>query len=138
MGHNLRWHSIRRILPPGNGVLVSNPSQLVGDYTTPILKPQAAQVLRKHGEMEVSGVGAPTPINQCWPEGVPFVFTNFGIQMLQQPDKITILYNGQDHEVRHIRMNQPHPAKVTPSWYGDSVGHYDGDTLAQLESELFM
>ena len=26
-------------------------------------------------------------------------------------------------------MNQPHPAHVTPSWYGDSVGHYEGDTL---------
>ena len=26
-------------------------------------------------------------------------------------------------------MNAPHPAKVTPSWYGDSVGHYEGDTL---------
>jgi hypothetical protein len=26
-------------------------------------------------------------------------------------------------------MNEPHPAKVTPSWYGDSVGHYEGDTL---------
>ena len=33
------------------------------------------------------------------------------------------------HEVRHVRMNQPHPAKLTPSWYGDSVGHYEGDTL---------
>ena len=27
------------------------------------------------------------------------------------------------------RRNQPHPAQVTPSWYGDSVGHYEGDTL---------
>jgi len=26
-------------------------------------------------------------------------------------------------------MNQPHPQQVTPSWYGDSVGHYEGDTL---------
>jgi hypothetical protein len=26
-------------------------------------------------------------------------------------------------------MNQPHPAQLTPSWYGDSVGHYEGDTL---------
>ena len=26
-------------------------------------------------------------------------------------------------------MNQPHPAQVTPSWYGDSVGHYDGNEL---------
>ena len=50
------------------------------------------------------------------------------MQMLQQPDKITILYH-HDHEVRHVRMNQPHPAQVTPSWYGDSVGHYEGDTL---------
>src|ERR1700739_780213 len=49
--------------------------------------------------------------------------------MGQRPEKITILYNGQDHEVRHIRMTRPHPAEVTPAWYGDSVGHYEGDTL---------
>ncbi len=48
--------------------------------------------------------------------------------MLQEPRQITILYE-QDHEVRRVRMNQPHPAKLTPSWYGDSVGHYEGDTL---------
>ena len=28
-----------------------------------------------------------------------------------------------------MRLNQPHSAQVTPSWYGDSVGHYEGDTL---------
>jgi len=50
------------------------------------------------------------------------------MQMLQQPDKVTILYSN-DHEVRHVRMNQTHPARVTPSWYGDSIGHYEGDTL---------
>jgi hypothetical protein len=49
------------------------------------------------------------------------------MQMFQKPDKITILYFGD--QVRHLRMNQPHPATVTPSWYGHSVGHYDGDTL---------
>src|SRR6516165_9135716 len=35
------------VLPPGNNVLVSNPAQLVGDYTNPILKPQAAEVVKK-------------------------------------------------------------------------------------------
>jgi hypothetical protein len=35
--------------------------------------------------------------------------------------------NGQN--VRHVRMNAPHPARLTPSWLGDSVGHYEGDTL---------
>jgi hypothetical protein len=50
------------------------------------------------------------------------------MQMLQQPDKITIMYL-QDHEFRQVRMNQPHPPHVTLSWYGDSVGHYEGNTL---------
>ena len=26
-------------------------------------------------------------------------------------------------------MNQAHPSHVKPSWYGDSVGHFEGDTL---------
>jgi hypothetical protein len=32
-------------------------------------------------------------------------------------------------ETRHIHMNVPHAANPKPSWYGDSVGHYEGDTL---------
>jgi hypothetical protein len=107
---------------------VSNFNQLVGDYTNPILKPEAAEVVKQHGEISLAGVGYPTPSNQCWPGGVPYDLRNLGIQMIQQPDKITILYSF-DHQVRHVRMNQPHPARVTPSWYGDSVGHYEGDTL---------
>jgi hypothetical protein len=55
---------------------VSNLNQLVGDYTNPILKPEAAEVVKKHGEMELSGVGAPTPTNQCWPEPVPYILGN--------------------------------------------------------------
>jgi hypothetical protein len=48
--------------------------------------------------------------------------------MLQGPDKITILYPF-DHQFRQVRMNQPHRAQVAPSWYGDSVGRYEGDEL---------
>ncbi len=102
--------------------------QLVGDYTNPILQPWAAEIVKKHGEITLSGVTFPNPANQCWPEPVPFIFKHFGMQMLQQPHQITMIYS-EDHEVRHVRMNQPHPAQVTPSWYGDSVGHYEGDTL---------
>jgi hypothetical protein len=50
------------------------------------------------------------------------------MQMLQQPDEITFLYL-RDHEFRHVRMSQPHPAQVTPAWYGDPVGYYEGGTL---------
>ena len=102
--------------------------RLAGDYSNPILKPEAAEVVKQHGELGLNGIGDPNPRNQCWPEGVPFLFTNGPTVLVQQPDKVTILY-AYNHEVRHVRMNQPHPAKVTPSWYGDSVGHYEGDTL---------
>jgi hypothetical protein len=107
---------------------VSTINQLVGDYTNPILQPWAAEVVKKFGEMSLAGEGFPTPRNQCWPEGVPFVFINRGMQLLQQPGKITILYPF-DHQFRQVRMNEPHAAQLTPSWYGDSVGHYDGDEL---------
>ena len=106
---------------------VSSINQLVGDYTNPILQPWAAEVVKKLGESSLAGQAYPTPRNQCWPEQVPFVFINYGMHLLQA-DKITILYPF-DHQFRQVRLNQPHPAHVTPSWYGDSVGHYEGDTL---------
>jgi hypothetical protein len=98
------------------------------EYTNPILKPHAAEAVKKHGEIEASGVAVSNPRNQCWPEGLPFIFVDPGIQILQQPNKITILYD-HDHQVRRVRLNEAHPAQVTPSWYGDSIGHYEGDTL---------
>jgi hypothetical protein len=107
---------------------VANYNQLVGDYTNPILNAEAAKVVKEHGDQSLTGIGYPTPSNQCWPEGVPYIFWQYGMQMLQQPDRITMLYL-QDHQVRHIRLNASHPAHVAPSWYGDSVGHYEGDTL---------
>jgi hypothetical protein len=51
------------------------------------------------------------------------------MQMLQQADKITVLYSDPDHAFRQVRLNQSHSQRVTPSWYGDSVGHYEGNTL---------
>jgi hypothetical protein len=110
--------------PNGTGDIL----KLAGDYTNPILKPEAAEVVKGHAELGLNGIGDPNPRNQCWPAGVPFVFTNGPTQLLQLPDKVVILY-AYDHQVRRVRMNQPHPAQVTPSWYGDSVGHYEGDTL---------
>ena len=102
---------------------------MAGDYTNPILKPQAAEVVKKHGEIELTGIPFRNPRNQCWPGGVPFV-SGFeqGMQFLQQADKVTILYD-YDHQARHVRMNEPHAAQVIPSWYGDSVGHWENDTL---------
>ena len=112
-------------LPSGIG----NSDQLTGDYTNPILRPEAAAIVKKYGEISATGVTYPTPANQCWPQPVPYILWTIGVQLLQQQDKVTILYSNPDHEVRQVRMNQLHPARVTPSLYGDSVGHYEGDTL---------
>jgi hypothetical protein len=107
---------------------VGNRQLLVGDYSNPILQPWAADVVKMFGEMSLAGKGYPSPRNQCWPEQVPFVLANYGMQLIQQKDKVTILYP-YDHQYRQVRLNVPHPAEVMPSWYGDSVGHYEGDTL---------
>jgi len=101
----------------------------VGDYTNPVLKPEAAQVLKERGEISLSGRAFPSPHNQCWPEPPPFnLAIQFGVQILQHEDEVILLYLS-DHQVRHIRMNAPHRADMAPTWQGDSVGHYEGDTL---------
>ena len=115
-------------MSPANAPMVSAGGRRVGDYTAPILQPWAAQVVREHGEKELGDGPALNPINQCRPGGMPFVLYNYGMEMIQKRDSITFLYVF-DHEVRHVRLNQAHPAQVTPSWSGDSVGHYEGDTL---------
>jgi hypothetical protein len=113
---------------PADAPLISRSSQFVGDYTNPILQPWAAEVVKKHGEISLTGVAYPTPSNQCLPGGVPYIFWNFGIEILQQADKVTILYF-YDHDFRQVPMNVPHRTDVAPSWNGDSVGRYEGDTL---------
>lgn len=110
--------------PNGTGDIL----RLAGEYNNPILRPAAEEAVKKHAELGMAGIGDPNPRNQCWPEGPPFIFTNGPTELLQQKDRVTILYV-YSHQVRHVRMNQTHPANVTPSWYGDSVGHYEGDTL---------
>jgi hypothetical protein len=111
-------------LPSGAGDF----SQIVGDYTNPILKPEAAEVVKRHGEISLSGRAFPDPDNQCLVNPVPYIFWNFDIQLLQQKDKVTIIYQ-HDDDHREVRLNQSHPANVIPSIHGDSVGHYEGDTL---------
>jgi hypothetical protein len=110
----------------GSGV--SDYGSLVGDYKNPILQPWAADVVKQKGQLSLAGIVFPNPANTCWPEPVPFLFKHAAMQMLQTPGQIVMLFN-ENHEVRHVRLNEAHPAKVTPSWHGDAVGRYEGDTL---------
>jgi hypothetical protein len=112
-------------VPPREGV--SNYDQLVGDYTNPILKPWAAEVVKKFGEISLAGITYGNASNQCWPMPMLFVYKQFLVRLLQRPDDVVLVYNSSD--IRRVRLNDRHPEPLTPSWYGDSVGHYEGDTL---------
>jgi hypothetical protein len=115
-------------LPPGvEGV--SDYDQLVGDYTNPILQPWAAEVVKKFGEMSIAGITYGNPSNQCWPMPMPFIYKQFLVQIIQQPDRVLLIYTAPSTDVRRVRLNDRHPEPLTPSWYGDSVGRYEGDTL---------
>src|SRR3954463_5977532 len=114
---------------PAGKVGISNYDQLVGDYNNPILQPWAKEVVKKFGEMSIAGITFPNPSNQCQPSPMPFIYKLQAMQMIQKPDHITMLYGGYNNEVRQVRLNAKHPSPLKPSWYGDSVGHYEGDTL---------
>ena len=114
---------------PAGKVGISNYDQLVGDYNNPILQPWAKEVVKKFGEMSIAGITFPNPSNQCQPSPMPFIYKLQSMQMMQKPDHITMLYGGYNNEVRQVRLNAKHPSPLKPSWYGDSVGHYEGDTL---------
>jgi hypothetical protein len=53
----------------------------------------------------------------------PWQFT-----IVQTPAQVYMLFEYL-HVWRLITMNQPHPKDLDASWLGDSVGHYEGDTL---------
>ena len=115
-------------LPPSK-VGISDYDQLVGDYNSPILQPWAAAVVKRFGEMSLAGITFPNPSNQCWPEPLPFIYKKATILLVQWPDRVMLLYAGDGNQIRWVRLNEQHPLPLKPSWNGDSIGHYEGDTL---------
>jgi hypothetical protein len=101
----------------------------VGDYRNPNLKPWVAAAVKKAGDDDMAGKAHPTAEASCWPAGVPLIMNFFEPAFfLQRPDEVIILYQ-RGPNIRHVYLNRPHTANPKPSWYGESVGHYDGDTL---------
>ena len=99
-----------------------------GDFNNPILQPQAASVVKRRSEMLRSGVDYPNPSLNCWPMVAPYIFRVQEMQVLQKKNEVVFLFM-QDHQVRRVRLNSQHPAKILPSWRGDSIGRYEGQTL---------
>ncbi len=70
------------------------------------------------------------PILQCYPPGVPrIMLIPFPMQIVQLPGQVMMVFE-YDHFVRFIELERrQHPKDLSPSWMGDSIGHWEGDAL---------
>jgi hypothetical protein len=106
-----------------------NPGIVAGDYNNPILQPWAREMVKHNAELEQKEEHVPTAHGSCWPSGVPEVLNlREPVEFLQEKDKIIVIYQ-RDHQMREIFLTGKHSPNVRPSWYGESIGHYEGDTL---------
>ena len=102
----------------------------VPDATNPNLQPWVKQELEKQRAKVLAGEIGQTPRWSCKPGGVPgfSLFVVEPVYIVQGPKKVLLIYQG-NQEVRHIYLNTQHTQNPTPSWYGESIGWYEGDEL---------
>ena len=107
------------------------PTLPIADLNNPILQPWVKEELRKRNELVLAGKGGLSPAANCWPVGVP-AFTLLPIQPLffiPGSKEVVMVWQGDHHQLRHVYLTDKHTRRVTPSWFGESIGHYEGDTL---------
>ena len=103
----------------------------IADLTNPILKPWVVEQMRKTNEEVLAGKVPYIARERCWPGGVPGLdIYNRGqpVHFIQTP-RMVVIINELYAQIRHVYLNVPHSEHVAPSWYGESVGHYEGDEL---------
>ena len=142
------WLADTEFLPPASGPgpvsfdkthpyvrnnTVGQPTFRISDITNPILMPWVAERMKRDNDEVLAGKFAFTARSSCWPAGVPgFLVFGCGARTVYfiQTAKEVVMINDGDHQVRHVYLGVPHSARVRPSWYGESIGHYEnGDTL---------
>ena len=103
----------------------------VADLTNPILKPWAVAQMQKTNDAVLAGKVPFIARERCWPPGVPtFDIYNRGQPLhIIQTAKEVWMVNELYATTRRIYLDVPHSQNPKPSWSGESVGHYEGDTL---------
>jgi hypothetical protein len=107
------------------------PTLRVADLTDPILQPWAREQLRKVNERALTATVMFTRKERCWPIGVPgfLLYPVTPVYFLQTPQQVVMIWE-EDHMARHVYLTGAHSPGVKPSWFGESIGHYEnGDTL---------
>jgi hypothetical protein len=95
----------------------------------PPLKPDYMRILERRIRAKNRGTPEADASTQCLPHGMPRIMESpYPIEIVQTPGRITFLHEVA-HNLRRIWLNRDHPKHVTPSFLGDSVGHWEGDTL---------
>jgi hypothetical protein len=101
------------------------------------LNPNLHEVIVAHlqpwarAKMEATDGVADDPGGTCQPDGI-FRYPTFAGSFLWLPsaDKILIVYNEINTAgVERVYLNRQHPKNLLPTWNGDSIGHWEGDTL---------
>ncbi len=107
------------------------PTFRIADLNNPNIKLWAKEIMRAENEKVLAGAIAITARSSCTPAGIPgfFFWAMFEpIHFVQTPKEVTMIFSG-DAQVRHVYLGIRHSEHPEPSWYGESVGHYEGDTL---------
>ena len=90
----------------------------------------AQMKLNKPAHGDDSTIASTDPVDKCFPPGIPRLYYHpFPMEILQVPGRVVVVFE-YDHFVRNIYTDgRPHPADLTPTWMGDAIGHWEGDTL---------
>jgi hypothetical protein len=118
----------RPYVPNGQG---RQPTYRLADLTNRILQPWVIERMKKANDVVLAGKVPYIAREHCWPAGVPgfTVFTRVQpIHFIQTPAKVIII-NELNAEMRRVYLNVPHSPEPKPSWYGESIGRYEGDEL---------
>jgi hypothetical protein len=94
-------------------------------------QPAVAALLAKRREEARNGKPAAGSGSYCLPGGMPGMMhppIELPLQILETPDQVTVLFEFYG-TFRIIRLNEKHAADPDPSYFGDSVGHWEGKTL---------
>ena len=101
----------------------------IGNTKDPVLKPWAAKQMQESNEEVLSGKrGLPfSPQSSCYPGGVAQLLTPaLPFYFIQTPRQVWMIWE-TDQQVRRIYLTDRHSEHVKPSWYGESIGHYESD-----------
>jgi hypothetical protein len=101
------------------------PGRTIGPSPSPSFQPWAQTLYQQHK----ADPAKYDPAERCLPTGVPRIPPT-PYKVVQTPPIVVILFEGNIHSFRQIFVDgRNHRLDVQPTWYGDSVGNWEGDTL---------